>query len=198
MLTVRTVINALANRLGAAPRSSLHLGAAVPVLGLAVAGVIPPRLGLVLALSLAIVGAGHLVAELRTDAARRREADRLLVALETARVPDGLRWRAAELTRARERRTLARALRNLLRSLELPPAMFPTPVNRSALRRNRRAVEALATRLAAVDRPVRPRGILLLRQLLGGGPHSPLYDTEAAGELQTVLARVRSEIEPCQ
>ncbi len=196
MRTVRTVMKTLANRLGSAPRSSLHLAAAVFVIGLAVVGVFPPRPGFVIALSLAILGGCRLVGEVRADVARRREADRLLVALETDRVPDGLRWRAAELTRARERKALARALRNLLRSLELPPAMFPTLVNRRALRRNRSAVEALANRLAAVDRPVRPRGILLLRQLLGGSPHSPLYDVEAAGDLHAVLARVRSEIEP--
>lgn len=189
-------MKAIANRLGSAPRSSLHLAAAVLVVVLGVAGVFPPRRGFVLALSLAIVGGGHLVAELRMEVTRRREADRLLAALETDRVPDRLHWRAAELTRARQRKALARALRNLLRSLELPRTMFPTPVNRGALRRNRCAVEALATRLAAVDRPVRARGIVLVRQLLGGSPYSPLYDVEAASELHLVLARVRSEIEP--
>ena len=186
----------LVDRLRSAPRSALHLAAAVPLVVLTMTGVVASRLGLVAAVSVAIAGAGHLVAEVRREVARRREADRLLVVLETDRVPDKLRWRAAELTRPRERKALARALRNLLRSLELPPALFPTPVNRRALRRNRRAVEALADRLAAVDRPVRPRGILLLRHLLGGSPHSPLYDAEAAGELPAVLARVRSEIEP--
>jgi hypothetical protein len=161
-----------------------------------VLGVLPLRLGSVVAVSLVIAGIGQLTVELRARMTRRREADRLLVAIDADRVPDKLRWRAAELTRPRERRALARALRNLLRSLELPPSLFPTPVNRVALRRNRRAVEALAARLVALDRPVRVRGILLVRQLLAGSSLSPLYDTEAAGELRSVLACVRSEIEP--
>ena len=77
MRAVRTVMNRPAKRLGSTRRSSLYLAPAVPTLGLAVTGVIPPRLGFLLALSLAIVGGGHLVAELRREVARRREADRL-------------------------------------------------------------------------------------------------------------------------
>jgi hypothetical protein len=187
--TMRTPLTSL-------PRSVLHLAAAVPVLALAIAGILPHLLGLVLGVSLAIAGLWHLAQELVIELKRRREADRLLVVLETTQVPDNLRWRARELTRARERRLLARALRNLVRSLELPPAMYPVPVNRRALRRNRPAIEELAARLAQVDRPVRPRGVLLRRQLLGGSPHSPLYDSAAAAELPAALAHVRSEIEP--
>ena len=120
----------------------------------------------------------------------------MLVAIDTERVPERLRWRAAELTRPRERRALARALRSLVRSLDLPPRFLPAPVNRSALRRNRRAVESLAACLTAVDRTVSPRGILLVRELLQGSTPSPLYDIESGGDLHMVLARVRSEIEP--
>lgn len=94
------------------------------------------------------------------------------------------------------RRSPAR-LRNLLRSLELPPTLYPTLVDRRALRRSRPAVEALAARLGATDRAVRARDILLLRRVLEGSPDSPLYDPEAAGELHAALARVRSEIELC-
>jgi hypothetical protein len=183
-------------RLSSLPLSVPHLAAAVPVLALAIAGVLPRAIGLVLGLSLAIAGLWHLAKELIAEFARRREADRLLVALETSTVPENLSWRARELTRPHERKMLARALRNLVRSLELPPAMYPVPVNRRALRRNRPAIEALAARLAQVERPVRPRGILLVRQLLCGSPHSPLYDSEAAGELPAALAYLRAEIEP--
>ncbi len=183
-------------RLTSLPRSVLHLASAAPIGALAIAGVLSRTFGLVLGVSLAVAGLWHLAQELFAELKRRREADRLLVALETTNVPDNLRWRARELTRPHERKMLARALRNLVRSLELPPAMYPVPVNRRALRRNRSAIEALAARLAQVERPVRPRGILLLRQLLAGSPHSPLYDAEAAGELPAVLAYVRAEIEP--
>ena len=183
-------------RLSSVPRSVAHLAAAVPVLALGIAGAVPRTLGLVLGVSLAIAGLWHLAHELAAELKRRRDADRLLVALETTNVPDNLRWRARELTRPHERKMLARALRNLLRSLELPPAMYPVPVNRRAIRRNQLAIEAIAVRLAQVERPVRPRGILLLRGLLAGSPHSPLYDSEAAGELPAALARVRAEIEP--
>jgi len=178
------------------PRSVVHLAAATPILALAIAGEVPRQLGLVLGGSLAIAGLWHLAHELAAALRRRSEADRLLVALETGNVPDNLRWRACELTKPRERKVLARTLRNLVRSLELPPAMYPVPVNRRALRRNRLAIEALAVRLAQVERPVRPRGILLLRSLLSGSPHSPLYDKDAAGELPAALAYVRAEIEP--
>jgi hypothetical protein len=170
MPTGKAFFDAMAKRLSSVPLSVAYLAAAVPVLTLSLTGVLSHPLGLVLGLAFALTGLWHLAR-------------------------DNLRWRAVELTRPRERKALARALRNLLRSLELPPAVLPTPVNRPALRRNRRAVEALARRLAEVDRPVRPRGVLLVRQLLGGSPHSPLYDVEAAGELHATLAHVRSEIE---
>lgn len=195
MPTGKAFFDAMAKRLSSVPLSVAYLAAAVPVLTLSLTGVLSHPLGLVLGLALALTGLWHLAREVHAEVVRRREADRLLVVLETDQVPDNLRWRAVELTRPRERKALARALRNLLRSLELPPAVLPTPVNRPALRRNRRAVEALARRLAEVDRPVRPRGVLLVRQLLGGSPHSPLYDVEAAGELHATLAHVRSEIE---
>ena len=196
MNQARTTFRTIVGRLSSATRSQLHLAGAAPVFGLALAGVLPSRPGFVIAASLVIAGFGHLAAEFRERFACRRQADRLLAAIDTDRVPERLRWRAAELTRRRERRALARALRNLLRSLDLPPRFLPTPVNRSALRRNRRAVEALASRLAALDRPVRPRGILLVRQLLQGSVRSPLYDVEEAGELRAALARACSEIEP--
>lgn len=177
------------------PRSHRHLAVGALPLGLAASGVVPGRPALVLATPLVLAGFGELALDLRSASARRREADRLLAAIDSGCVPEHLRWRAAELTCTRERKALARTLRNLLRSLELPPTLYPTPVNRRALRRNRLAVEALAARLAASDRAVRARGVLLLRHLLEGSPHSPLYDPDAAGELHTALARVRSEIE---
>lgn len=184
------------NTASAGRLSALHAAAAAPALALAATHVLALRIGLVLGVSLLLAAGWHLAQVLRGAARRRREADRLLAALDSDTVPESLGWRARELTAARERKALARALRNLLRSLELPPGFFPTPVNRRALRRNRRAVEALAARLAATDRAVRARGVVLLRHLLEGAPHSPLYDPDAAGELRAALARVRSEIEP--
>jgi hypothetical protein len=196
MAPARDTARKIAGMLGSASWSVQHGAALALALPAVVLGLVPVRLGVVLAVSLAIAGTGHFVVEARRRIARRRDADRLLAAIETDRIPEKLHWRAAELTCTRQRRALARALRNLLRALELPPTMFPVPVNRVALRRNRRAVEALAARLAAVELPVHPRGILLVRQLLGGSPYSPFYDVEAEGELRAALVRVRTEIEP--
>jgi len=186
--------------LSATARRRLAAGHAIAgAAALGGAAVVPAGLrlaGLVAGISLLVAALYHTASGLRLVARRRAEADRLLAAIDAPRVPEPLRWRADELTAGRERKALARALTNLLKSLELPPSLFPVPVNRLALYRNRRIVESLVARLTALDRPVRVRGILLVRQLLGDGHHSPLYDVERAADLRAALVRARAEIEP--
>ena len=174
-----------------------HLLCLAALLALTAAGVVPPAVGWLLVSSLGLAALYHTAAAVWETRRRRAEADRLLAAIDVDRVPEPLRWRAEELTAVRQRRALARALANLLRSLELPPSAFPVPVNRHALHVNRRTIEALVSRLRAFDRPVRVRGILLIRDLLGDGLRSPLYETDRNdAELRAALVRVRSEIEP--
>ena len=123
----------------------------------------------------------------RLSAARRR-AD-----LELARwpyVPLQLMWRANELVSDKNRRELARALRGALRGAN--PRYLPgaSPLDRRAVRAEAGTLEAIASRLAAVDRDVSARGVVLVERLLMEGS-SPLYgsgDLDALGdELDRIL-----------
>jgi hypothetical protein len=80
----------------------------------------------------------------------------------------------AELTSPGRRRLLARSLLPLLTTVEGPPRPRILPVDRDAVRRDASLVLAIAARLAAVHRPVVPRAMLLLDELLTDGAHSPL------------------------
>jgi hypothetical protein len=82
-------------------------------------------------------------------------------------------WRVAELTSARERRLLARSVRNVI--TDAAPGRMPgaIPLNRVAIRPNASLIGDLADRLEQDD-PVDPRGVLVVRGLLTT-PDSPLY-----------------------
>ena len=89
------------------------------------------------------------------------------------------RWRGLELTSARKRLQLVRSLEGVVCELR-GPVRLPgaSPLNRVGLRPYEQELSALAERLAALDRPVRERGVRLVHELVTDGG-SPLYDRAA-------------------
>jgi hypothetical protein len=92
-------------------------------------------------------------------------------------------WRTQELTSERHRRQLARSVERTVR--DLSPQLMPSavPLNRAAVRPHADLLVQIATRLRALGRPVAPRGVLLVQDLLGSAD-SPLYLPEAAPHLR--------------
>jgi hypothetical protein len=98
-------------------------------------------------------------------------------------------WRVAELTSSRERLALARSLGDLVDDLSSHTLPGAAPVNRVGLRPHVDELLSLAARLEVLERPVAPRGMLLVRELLTNGG-SPLY---LGGDIR-VLAPQLAEI----
>jgi hypothetical protein len=171
------------------------LPAAALVLGLSAAHVLAVRTGAVVGGLLALPGLLWAVNERLGLAHCRRAADELLAALPY-QVPGPLAWRAEELTNPRRRRGLARSLQRLLVAVDGSPRSWGVPVDRDAVRRNAALVAAIASRLAAIHRPVHPRAVILVEELLTDPDRSPLYARHADRELRAALVRVRSSIEP--
>ena len=95
-------------------------------------------------------------------------------------------WRSTELTSEHHRKGLARAVARTERDLSTATLPGASPLNRIAARPHVDLFRRLAGRLAELDRPVKPRGVLLVEQLLRS-PDSPLYARERAGELRAWL-----------
>jgi two-component system sensor histidine kinase KdpD len=116
--------------------------------------------------------------------AARRAADEELI---VTRLPSPrLAWRIAELVSDDNRTTLARSLTDTVHAADerfLPSA---SPLDRGAVRESRAQLLELTARIADLDRPVMPRGVLLVERLLGA-TDSPLY-------ARVPTARVRDEI----
>jgi hypothetical protein len=82
-------------------------------------------------------------------------------------------WREEELTSTRARAARRRQIERIVRSTSADRLPSASPLNRTAVRSSARLLDALAARLGD-DRPVAPRGVLYVDQLLGD-PASPLY-----------------------
>jgi hypothetical protein len=121
----------------------------------------------------------------------RSRADRRILA---GRRSTDLAWRIDELTSDRERGSLARSLRGLLRTVE-SHTISASPVNRRAARPLADRIEALAARVSALDRPVEARGVVLVEQLLTDGS-GPLYAYTRADELPRCLDDALEALEP--
>lgn len=148
----------------------------------------------------AAAGCFALAAAVRVARARgdlraiRRSADRLiLVDGHAAEGSDIVRWRTLELVAPESRQGLARELEQTLE--RMAPGRMPSasPLRRGAARRHQDLLRGLEERMLD-GRPVRARGVLLLRRLLRDSG-SPLYD-EHAGDLSRALARVLVELDP--
>lgn len=126
--------------------------------------------------------------------ALRRQAD--LILRGGARVhPDSvlLSRRAAELTSARRRRSYARSLRSIGKGLTGTLRPGAVPLNRAGVRPYAATLAALADRVGDLARPVEPRGILLLEDLLTQGD-SPLYARETVEQLPERLREIETAL----
>jgi hypothetical protein len=106
-------------------------------------------------------------------------------------------WRAAELVSKRERRLLARSLQTTIsQAHETRPYLTSASVaNHAAARLCTPELQALARRLADLERPVSPAGVLLVHQLLER-PDSPLYDPKCTPELPHAVATILTRLDP--
>lgn len=110
---------------------------------------------------------------------RRRAADADLI--DAPAPPPRLAWRAQELTCDANRLDLARSVMDLVRHADVGLLPGASPANRVAVRSARSELLSLASRLAALERPVVPRGVLLAEQLVIDA-RSPFYDRDRDGE----------------
>jgi len=94
-----------------------------------------------------------------------------------------------DLSSTRQRRSLARALRRVIHSLD--PRLLPgaSPLNRPGLWLYEPELRTLAARVGDLDRPASRRGLELVDNLLSdaGGP---LYDRDRAGEIPETVKRI--------
>jgi len=181
-----------AARLLAAPVALLALAAGG---GAAIAtGLVPgrwPGLAVVVA---AVAGVYELVRSLVILRRRRRAADEWLRTATGEFVAAPYVWRARQLTSPRERRTLARTLRLLVREAFERPVGRRRPLALPAVRAHRDEVLLLASRLEHVEEPVTPAGMLRVVDLVtdGAGPlWTGVQDDRLGDAITTTLNLLR-------
>jgi hypothetical protein len=161
----------------------------------AIAGGLAPGRWLGLAVLVAgIAGAYELVRAVRVLVRQRRAADDWLRTATGEFVAPSYAWRARQLTSPRERRTLARTLRLLVREAFERPVGWRRPLALPAVRAHRDEVLFLAQRLERVDEPVSPAGMLRVVDLVtdGGSPLWTSVKDDALGDaIATTLALLR-------
>jgi hypothetical protein len=130
--------------------------------------------------------------ERRALRAARRLADAELIV--TRLPPLRLAWRWRELVADEHRLALGRSLTDVVHNSDerfLPSA---SPVDRGAVRACRAQLLDLAARLCDLDRPVMPRGVLLVERLLEDTA-GPLFARAGTPRLALELRRTRSALE---
>jgi len=95
---------------------------------------------------------------------------------------------------ARRRRSLARSLDGVIKSLDPKRLPGASPLNRPGLWLYVPELETLARRVGDLDRPASRRGLDLVRQLLTHGG-SPLYDRDRIGELPETVKTILAALE---
>jgi hypothetical protein len=102
--------------------------------------------------------------------------------------------RYQEVLATRRRRSLARSLEGIVRSLD--PKLLPgaSPLNRAGLWQYVPEIRTLAARVGDLDRPASRRGLELVRNLLTDGG-SPLYDRERIDELPETVRRILAALD---
>jgi hypothetical protein len=185
---------ALSPRAAEAFKAPRPAAAAAPLLTAAILGalvslvVATPLLLVVAAGCLMLAGLRALFAA-RDRALLRRQADALLSSGLRVHPQSGLVvWRSGELTAARNRTSLARSLGGFAAELERPASISPVPLNRRAVGPHLPLIHRLADRLAHLERPVSPRGMVLVEELVTNGLTSPLYLGGRAGDVRRALA----------
>ena len=89
----------------------------------------------------------------------------------------------------RRRKSLARSLDGVVRSLDRKRLPGASPLNRPGLWRYEPEIRTLAARVGDFDRPVSRQGLQLVHVLLTDGG-SPLYDRDRADEIPETLRRI--------
>ena len=89
----------------------------------------------------------------------------------------------------RRRRSLARSLQGVIRSLDPKRLPGASPLNRPGLRLYVPELRALADRVGDVSRPASRRGLDLVHDLLTDGG-SPLYDRDRVDELPETIREI--------
>jgi hypothetical protein len=90
---------------------------------------------------------------------------------------------------ARRRRSLARSLDGVVRSLDARKLPGASPLNRVGLAPYERELERLADRVGDLERPASRHGLDLVRSLLCDGG-SPLYDRDRVHELPVTVRNI--------
>ena len=127
----------------------------------------------------------------RSLRAARERAD---AELASTRLPSPrLAWRSAELVAEEHRIELARRLADIVHAADERLLPSASPVNRSAVREARPQLLEVAARVFDTERPVTPRGVVLLQRLLDGGA---LFGQGRATRLRAEVAAVREALEP--
>ncbi len=94
-------------------------------------------------------------------------------------------------------RRRAQAARGIRRFVESAVAGLPSPVpmNRPAIRVYAPRLEAIAAALGAVDQPVTPQAMVMIRRLITNGATSPLfYPVGDARDLEREIERIEREL----
>lgn len=156
------------SRVGAA-----YVVSAAVVLGAGLAIGVDVRAVLVLSIALLLTALWQVAWRWSEGARERRTAD-WWIAHSQGTTRSRFDWRIAELTSVRERRQLARSVRGVVADLSERRLPGASPLNRVAMRPHTEILSALSDRLADLDRPVDPAGILAVRRLLTD-PDSVLY-----------------------
>jgi hypothetical protein len=139
----------------------------------------------------------RLLAPLRTWESRRaiRAArERADGELAISRLPSPrLAWRTAELLSDEHRVELARCLTDVVHTADERLLPGASPVDRNAVRAMRPQLLELAARVCDTERPITPRGVVLLGRLLDGGA---LYGHGRESRLRAELDAIREALEP--
>lgn len=95
---------------------------------------------------------------------------------------------------ARRRRSLARSLEGVIKSLDRRRLPGASPLNRAGLWGYVPELQTLANRVGDLERPASRHGLLLVHSLLTDGG-SPLYDRDRADEIPETVRRILVALE---
>jgi len=166
----------------------LGLAPLIAVIGLG-AG-LPTRPTLAVAVALLVLGVVEIGRTRLAVVRARTAADTLLrTGVRVHPASELLVRRAAELTSDRNRKSLSRSLGRIVRELERPVLASPVPLDRRNVGPHVDLVAALAARVGQLERPVAPRGMVLVEELLMDGVASPLYLGGRAEDVPVALGR---------
>jgi hypothetical protein len=102
--------------------------------------------------------------------------------------------RYAEPASARRRKSLARSLNGVVRSLDPKRLPGASPLNRPGLWLYEPEIRTLAARVGDFGRPASRQGLQLVHNLLTDGG-SPLYDRDRADEIPETVRRILVALE---